>query len=427
MFRGKKKYFHLLILSLLLIVGGWYFGPATQVIAEEGCSEISCEDREIGTEEYNSCIQRQKNCWQTEINNLENKIGQKQTEAQTLESAISVINGEVRLQQLQISQTLNEINQLTREIYDLANRIDGLSLSLDKLTDMLIARIQQTYKQQRTTPLIALFTTDSFKNFISQYKYLHQAEIQTASAMEQAENQRLAYDQQKDLKEVKQTALEEKQQELQAQKAALEIKKTDKQRILDETKNDEATYQKLLYEAKKEISSLKSYAISQVGSETCLASSPAQPDGWYYSQRDPRWCRQHIGYSSEIIGEVGCLISSTAMIWQKHGHSTTPAVIGANPNYFSLNTAYMRSPIPAPPGYTYHRYNYYDSDIIDRELNANRPVIVHIAIGGDGHFVVLKEGSSGNYIMNDPIFGADIPFDEKYSIGMINSIRTFTP
>jgi peptidoglycan hydrolase CwlO-like protein len=425
MLRHKK---YLLYLPVLAVVFGLIvLSPAGSIQAEDNCKDIKCEEKELGSDQYQECVDRRRQCLQEEIKQLENKVDQTQEKAQTLQSAITVINGEIRLQQLQISQSINEINELEREINELAERIDGLSLSLDRLTDMLIARIQHSYKQKKTTPIIALFTSDSFRNFIGQYKYLHQAEVQTAKAMEQAENQRLLYDQQKDLKQVKQNALEEKRQQLQAQKATLEQKKNSKQKILTETKNDEATYQRLLYQAKKEISSLKSYAKSQVGSQTCLSSSPGQPDGWFYSQRDPRWCKQKIGNSNEIIGEVGCLISSTAMIWQKHGHETNPSVIGANPDYFSLNTAYMKSPIPAPPGYKYKRYNYYDPDIIDEELSADRPVIVHIAIGGDGHFVVLKEGADGDYIMNDPIFGPDMPFDEKYKTGMIDSIRTFTP
>ncbi|MEA2056451.1 MAG: hypothetical protein U9O78_01900 [Patescibacteria group bacterium] len=430
--RLKKNYLYLLILSLFLAVGWCFLKPASLVIAEEDCSKYNCESLGVDSEDFNSCEKDKNKCEElkNEIKDLEKKIDQKQGEAQTLENAISVINGEVRLQQLQISQTLNEIGQLTREIGDLANRIDGLSLSLDKLTDMLIARIQQSYKQQRTTPLIALFTTESFKKIISQYKYLHQAEIQTASAMEQAENQRLAYDQQKDLKEVKQTALEEKQQELQTQKAALEIKKASKQKLLNETNDDEATYQKLLYEAKTELDSLSNYVNSQVGSETCLASSPTQPDGWYYSQRDPRWCRQHIGVSSMSIGEVGCLITSVAMIWQKHGHSTTPAIIGANPNYFSAARgleAYMKRPFPTPLGYTSRRYYSYNQSIIDQEINAGRPVIVHVAFGRDGHWVVLKEGNGGNYIMNDPLEGSNIPFGNKFGTYQIDTTVTFTP
>jgi len=410
----------LLIFFLFLTLVKIFPYQTPQIQAQEDCLEkYDCDDND-DMDEYLDCLKDQESC-------LQNRISKTQEQAQTLQSAINVINGEISLQQIQVSQTLTEIKELEKEISELGERIDGLSLSLDSLTDMLIERIQASYKQQRTSPLLAMFFTDSFKHFISQYYYLHQAEIQTAEAMQLAENQRLLYDQQKDIKEIKQSQLEEKRQTLQAQQATLQGKKQNKQKILNETKNDEATYQKLLAEAQKQISALKSYATSQVGDATCMAEVPDQPDGWYWSQRDPRWCKQTIGNSRELIGEVGCLISSTAMIWSKHGHDTTPSKIAANSDYFSLNTAYMKNPLPAPPGYKYRRYDYRDLDLIDKELEEDRPVIVHLSIGGDGHFIVLKKGSDGDYKMNDPLFAADMDFDEKYSISMIDSIRTFTP
>jgi peptidoglycan hydrolase CwlO-like protein len=413
----------LILISLSLIFPLSLSRPSfliPQVRAEEACSLDQCEKDDDEIEAYLECVKEQQAC-------LENKIDQTQQQAQTLQNAINVINGEVQLQQLQVSQTLAEINQLETEIDELGERIDGLSLSLDRLTDMLIARIQQSYKQHRTTPLIALFASESFTDFVLQFKYLSQAELQTAKAMEQAESQRQLYDQQKSLKEVKQDRLQEKQAQLEQQRLVLEQKKQSKQRLLTETKNDEQTYQKLLYQAKKEIASLKNYAKSQIGAETCLGSEPGQPDGWYWSQRDPRWCQQRIGASNEVMGEVGCLITSTAMIWQKHGHDRQPSEIATNEDYFSLNTAYMKNPLPAPPGYKYNRYDYRDLDLIDQELSADRPVIVHLAIGGDGHFIVIKEGADGDYIINDPLFGADVPLDGRYNVSMIDSIRTFTP
>ncbi len=410
----------LLIICLISTFFLIFNKSTTQVQAQEDClEEYDCNEND-DIEDYLECLEEQKSC-------LEDRISETQEQAQTLQSAINVINGEISLQRIQVSQTLTGIKELEKEISELGERIDGLSLSLDSLTDMLIERIQASYKQQRTSPLLAIFFADSFKHFIAQYHYLHQAEIQTAEAMELAENQRLLYDQQKDIKEIKQNQLEEKRQTLQAQQATLEAKKQNKQKILNETKNDEATYQKLLAEAQKQISALKSYATSQVGDATCMAEVPDQPDGWYWSQRDPRWCKQTIGNSRELIGEVGCLISSTAMIWSKHGHDTTPSRIAANADYFSLNTAYMKNPLPAPPGYKYSRYDYRDLNLIDKELAKDRPVIVHLSIGGDGHFIVLKKGSDGDYKMNDPLFAADMDFSEKYSISMIDSIRTFTP
>ena len=116
------------------------------------------------------------------------------------------------------------------------------------------------------------------------------------------------------------------------------------------------------------------------------------------------------------------------MIWTKHGHDRKPSEIAANSSYFSLRTAYMRSPLPAPPGYKYYRYNYRDYGIIDKELKADRPVIVHLRVGTyDGHFVVIKSGSDGNYKIFDPLFGGEVSLSSRYSSSMIDSVRVFKP
>jgi peptidoglycan hydrolase CwlO-like protein len=427
---GKtQKLFHWLLLPslvLTLIVGVFTFAAFSTVQAESDC-DLECNLEEMNAEEYDECQAKKNSCLQKQIKEYKDKIDSLQNQAQTLKGAINLINGQIELQELQIRHTQYEIYQLEKEISELSERIEGLSLSLDSLTSMLIRRVQASYKQYRTSPLIALFTTDHFSSFISQYKYLQQAEKQTAKAMEEAENQRLLYDEQKTLKQVKQQALEEKRQQLQGQQAELERQKQSKEKLLAETNNDEATYQRLLAEAQREVASLKRYVTSQIGTAYCLSGPAPQPDGWFYSQRDSRWCNQLIGNSNETIGAVGCLISSTAMIWQKHGHKIDPPTIASNPNNFWLNTAYMKNPLPSPPGYKYTRYDYRDLDLIDQELDKDRPVIVHLNMGGPGHFVVLKKGEDGDYIMNDPVFGPNLAFDKHYSVSMIDSIRTFTP
>jgi len=87
-----------------------------------------------------------------------------------------VINGQVQLQKWQVAQTQAEIYYLEKEIVELGERIGGLSLSLDSLTGMLLERVQASYKQFRTKPLLALFAMDDFTTFVTQYRYLQQAE-----------------------------------------------------------------------------------------------------------------------------------------------------------------------------------------------------------------------------------------------------------
>jgi hypothetical protein len=118
--------------------------------------------------------------------------------------------------------------------------------------------------------------------------------------------------------------------------------------------------------------------------------------------------------------EVGCLISDLAMIKKKYGEDVTPLSIATNPSYFSLNTAYMKSPWPAPSGHSYQRFGGYNQAAIDKEMSEGRPVIVHLRFGtADGHFIVLKSGSNGKYVMHDPWEGFDKNFTDFYRTGQI--------
>jgi len=60
---------------------------------------------------------------------------------------------------------------------------------------------------------------------------------------------------------------------------------------------------------------------------------------------------------------------------------------------------------------------------LDSELAEGRPVIVGLR-AGPAHFIVLKSGSNGNYVMNDPVIenGHDINFSSHYSVSDITQV-----
>ncbi len=423
MSRFSRVVITLILITYLLLIGRELGIWQITSVSAQTTNELGCDKETLDDNQYLACLHEKKAA-------LEAKIGGTQQEAQTLASTLSIINNQAQLQRLQIAQTQTEISMLEKEIAELGDRIEGLSLSLDRLSSMLIERVSQSYKQRRTHNPFMMLARNSIRQTITQLKYLDQVEKQTAKAMADAENQRLIYDEQKNIKEIKQEKLQEKRAQLQAQQRELEASKQAKERLLAQTRNNEATYQRLLNIAASEINSFRSFVISQIGSSYCLGSPAPQPDGWFYSQRDSRWCGSSIGYSSDSVGSVGCLITSVAMIWKKYGFDVSPLTIASNTNNFWLRTAYMNDPVPTPPGFNYSRYDRRDLDLIDRELAAGRPVIVRISVSFNSvgtHFIVLKSGSGGNYVMNDPLYQADMPFDSKYSTSQITSVRTFTP
>lgn len=390
-----------LALGIVWLVGGLLLATATKVRADDPCASMSGQDR---------------------VNCLQAKIDQTSQQANTLAGAISQLNGKILVATLQVNQTKNQIDQLEKDISELGTRISGLNTSLSSMTDILIQRVVTNYKRRRSDPLELLLVSNTIDSFFTKYKYLQIAQEHTSQLMAQAENQKNSFDQQKNLKQQKQDELDKKKITLQKQQADLDQQKTDQTNLLTQTKNDESRYQQLLAQAQAELSSFSNFTTS-LG----IGMLPPQnsPDGWYFSQRDQRWANACIGNScgtrnSATIMDVGCLITSTAMVKKKFGEDVTPLSIAQNSSYFFANTAYMLRPWPTPSGYTYVQSGLNDNKV-DSELAAGRPVIFHLRVNGyDGHFVVIKGGSNGNYIMHDPAEGYDLKFTQFYKFSQVD-------
>ncbi len=246
------------IVSLLALS---LFVPSPTVVrASENCELITCNKDTQTNDDYLSCNKRKQTCW-------EEKIQETKSSANTLSSTISILNGQIQVQQLQIDQTLAEITKLETEISDLTKRISGLNLSLDRLTTVLVKRIQEQYKRSHMNPMSAVLTTKTFTQAWTQHKYITQAQDQTAKVMQQAELQKQTYDEQKALKETKQAEVEKKQAQLEVQRQAMTKQRADQQFLLQQTKNDEAKYQRELEKTLAELEAIQSIIAGQ-GNET---------------------------------------------------------------------------------------------------------------------------------------------------------------
>ena len=229
---------------------------------------------------------------------------------------------------------------------------------------------------------------------------------------------RLGLAQEKQTKAQKQAELETLEKTLASQQKDLTAQNTIKNQLLQTT-------QKQLSDVLAQLSALRNF--SSAYGNACLDSVPGTgSDGNFYSQRDPRWCKQTIGYSSDTIGAVGCYISSIAMTYKKLGHDISPAAYAAIPSNFSFNSAYAVNPNP-PSGYSFKQLSY-SSSTVDKELKAGRYVIAQMYMKSiyGMHFVVIISGSNGVYKIHDPWFGADQDLNSRYSTSSIMSLRLIT-
>ncbi|MBU1033597.1 C39 family peptidase [Patescibacteria group bacterium] len=401
----KTISYSLILLAVLL------FSPAV-VRAED------CDQKDQCSEDDSTCLNDLKKCWQ-------DKVDQTRSEANTLQSAIDIINGQIKVQGLKIRQTVAEIATLEKEITELSERIEGLGISLNRLSEILIKRIRESYKQSRLPYKNNLFAADSFNGFISQYRYVNVAQEQTLDIMKKTELQRLTYNQQKDLKETKQAEVEQKRKELQSQKNILDSQKASKDSLLKETKNNESVYQQKITELNAQLASFSRFA-STIG--ISLLTNQTKCDSWgcYYSQRDSQWGSMYLSGSSYTMASSGCLATSVAMMATHYGKSLTPAQIASSSVFASGDlgknitvNGVSISRSGASCGTS--------ASCLDSILNEGKPVIVRLFYGNN-HFIVIKEKRDGNYIMHDPAIenGNDLNFTEHYSLSDISRIDKTT-
>jgi peptidoglycan hydrolase CwlO-like protein len=409
--------FFLLVTSWCLIV------PVNTVWA--GCEDQVCQEadpeNEDEHEKYRRCLEEKKAC-------LEGLINQTQKQKSTLTNTINILNGQIGIQQVQISQTLAEIGKLENEIKILSSRIKTLNFSLDKLTDMLINRVVVQYKRRYVSPLSILAHNKTVGELFARQRYLAKAGQQTAQVMEKAEAQRLEFDRQKELREEKQTEIEAKKAQLQYQQRKLNDKKQEQQRLLNSTNNDEKRFQQLLQEAQQQLASFGRFVSSQGGAGILTGQTSCDDWGCYYNQRDSQWGNKGIGNSRDTMAEFGCLVTSMSMIASHNGKSLTPGQISDSSAPFWYNTAYMLQGSWSVNGVSMTRTRMgYSLGTLDSVLSSGNPAVVGIG-RGPAHFVVVVAKRDGKYIMRDPYVqnGKDIDFASKYYLSQISAVDRVT-
>ncbi len=219
-----------------------------------------------------------------EIDELRKKISEAQATERTLSAEIKVMDQNIRLTELEIAETEQEIEKLAGEIEDLTNRIDKLEMTLSRLSGLLINRIVTSYKVNRVSYLPLLFSGNGLTDFLNRVKYITTAQAHDRQVMETVQSSKVDYSEKRDLREEKKQQQEELQLQLEKQKTSLAKQKAQKQAVLTQTKNDEATYQKLLQQALAEKQALEAALITgqqvgpvKTGDEIALVGNTGYP------------------------------------------------------------------------------------------------------------------------------------------------------
>lgn len=345
------------------------------------------------------------------------QVSAKGSEITNLKQAISTFNSKINLAQAQINQTQTQIDAIEKEINILGGVLDTVNQSTSLLTQIYLARVREAYRRSRVDQTSLVFGANSFSDYFVKLKYLNTVKAKDQLILTELENAKQDYDRRKQDKVTKQKEIEKLKDKLESQKKVLGQQQKDKLNLLTLTQNDQRKFEEILRQANSQIAAMRGFT-----SGATPLNNQTHHDSWgtYYNQRDSAWFSHTIGNSSETLGRVGCLITSSAMVASHYGKSITPSDIAGSTNPFYANTAYMVFNSWSVSGVTVSRTSI-SKDKIDDEINVGRPVIAGLNTSVGTHFIVIKGKNDKGYVMNDPYMdnGYDKPFSDTYSWSQI--------
>lgn len=350
------------------------------------------------------------------ISDLQNKINAAKAQKQTYSSQIELIGNQIKLTEYKIEATREQITSVTLDIDTTSKKISTLQGSLNNSIGVLINRTVATYEVGTIQPFQILLTSNNASDFFTRLNYLRIARKHDRDLVIETQQAKVDYSNQKNIFEDKKNQLASLQQQLQVQTDQLNQEKQVQQQLLATTEAQIAQYQ-------AQLSALQNFARSRVGPGGQSIPHQDLSDGWgkYYNQRDANWGSNFIGLSNMQIWEVGCLMTSYAMVVTHYGGSITPADVAANVGNFYGGSAWFNLPGPSANGHSASDISMPSLDDLRNKLKSGNSIIIGLSYDGGliaDHWVVLRSANDdGTFMINDPLYqGAmNVPLNDHYS------------
>ncbi len=368
----------------------------------------------------------EKSQLEQKISEYQKKLEETRKQKDTLSNQLQYLDTQVYVTGLRIEETQNKVNLVKKEMEILAERIESLDAKLDNEWKLFLATTYESYKQRKASIFDFILNSDNALEMLASVKYHSLAQSNRQRLLIQTQETKINFEEQKSLRETKEQDLTNLKDVLANQKDSLNQQQESKKILIATTKNKEAEYQNIIAEAQRQISAQKTFFVS-TGTNTISAGALGTGiGGWYYSQRDERWAGMRMGDSSESVLDVGCFISSLAMILKYYGHEITPSYFASNPKFFYGGSSSGCFPTSYPTAYACVARTFNGSwpgglsfreigrGEIDGYLERGIPVLS--SVRNQSHYVVLKRIEDGQYIMNDPIYGPDLKVADYYSL-----------
>jgi len=205
--------------------------------------------------ELNSEIQNKKK----EIDKIQEKqefysktIKQKQKDQANLDNQIAILENRLAKAELDIESVEIEIDQINLEIKKVNLEIENKTEEIDREKEHIANVLKLMYKQSRVDPLEILLLNNSLADFVNQIKYLEDTNKEIGRSLDELKKYKKELVKNKQNLGDKNKELVELKEELGEKKLSLKNETDGKAFLLNQVRNSEKEYQKLLSQAKQE-------------------------------------------------------------------------------------------------------------------------------------------------------------------------------
>lgn len=319
---------------------------------------------------------------------------------------IQQVTGQIASVTESIQSTQQQITTVQAQVAQKDQDVAALESSLREISDQVSAFLRQLYILSRSEPEdLSMFSNEPVSERIQRQEQLTSlkkaasaAYIKTVAARDQVMQARADLQKQND------------------ELITLRLNQENQKEILGDAKETQAALRsnaaaaEAQYEAKAAAAQAAAAKIAEkirILTQTSkwgdqIVSS--NDSSWYYTQTG-NYTR--MGNSYYTVNDVGCLITSIAMIATYYGRRITPTYIAENGTF---SNGYLVS-LPGGLGITKQGSRPVNWGVVNDEISHGRPVILSIylssvgAVNSDGssHFIVVKGFQDGKYLMHDPI------------------------
>lgn len=417
-YAGERRLLIMLATLIILFAAADY--SSHSVFAQSATDNSANGANNTANQDLIQQKQQQIQDLQQQEENYKQMIQLKQDKEQTLQNQINLMDSQISSLEKDIGDLQQKIDQTSGDISQLSGNITKKEADIGEKRQIL-ANVIQSYYENNQDSLVQLFLRNTnLSDFLSQTDYTAQAGSKIDEVLISIVNDKDALELAKKDLEAKNEAQKEQQGTIMEKKHYLDDEQASKQGLLQQTNGEEQKYQDLLAKVEQEKQQLLGDIgdLSQQKSSELAAVEAAQPKpktglastSWYFSQTDPKWADQGIGFSNSLMKNYGCAVTALAMVLKYHGADIDPGILARQPIFYSDLIVWPQQWKGTQLSSTTSHGNI-DWNVIDTELKNKNPVIVFVKAvkRGAGHYVVVhSKDKDGNYVVHDPYWGDNI-------------------